>query len=81
MLVERVVVSWVQAWYADCLAAQARGPGATPAALAELERWQEAARPRHLTSLQQLATIRQLVGPAAPAGGAPRLALRLAGVE
>jgi hypothetical protein len=64
LLVERVVATWLQAWYADASYAQAREQQTTPAILRELMRRQESSQRRYLASIKQLATVRKLLKPA-----------------
>jgi hypothetical protein len=61
LLVDRVLVCWLQAQYADASYAQTRGRDATPATMRELMKRQESAQKRYLASLKQLAVVRKLV--------------------
>ena len=74
LLVERILVTWLQVSHADAMAGQARGPGATAAVRQELAKRQESAQRRYLASVKQLAVVRRL-----GAGQLGRPVLRIAG--
>ncbi len=62
LLVERVVMTWLQTAYYDALAAQSGGM--TEARLKLIQRQQDAAHRRHLGALKSLAVVRKLLKPA-----------------
>jgi hypothetical protein len=61
LLVERVVMTWLQVNYFDGLLAQAKGASEAQAKL--LQRMQDAAHRRHLAAVKTLATVRKLLKP------------------
>jgi hypothetical protein len=61
LLVERVVMTWLQTAYFDGLLTQARGASEAQAKM--LQRQQDAAHRRHLTAVKTLATVRKLLKP------------------
>lgn len=64
LLAERVMIGWLQAWYADyaCARLRARNPGL--AALNAAEKRQGSAQHRYLQAVKVLATVRKLCKPA-----------------
>ena len=64
LLVERVVATWLQLYYADAVYAQANKPGVFQSLLQNLQRRQESAQRSHLAAIKQLAVIRKLLTPA-----------------
>jgi hypothetical protein len=65
LLVRRIVANWLQVNYADAIAAQTKGPSATPALLRELRERQESAERRFQAATKQLALVRKLLRPVA----------------
>jgi hypothetical protein len=61
LLVERVVMTWLQVNYFDGLAAQSAG--ASEARLKPIQQQQDAAHRRHLSAVKTLATVRKLIKP------------------
>jgi hypothetical protein len=74
LLVERVVLTWLEATYADAVSAQNAGRSLPPAQADYLQRRQERVQRRHLEAVKALAQVRGLLaragGGAAPGGGA-----------
>ena len=64
LVVDRIAACFLQLQYADVTYAQARDPGASVAALREMQRRQEGAERRYQAALRQLAVIRKLLRPA-----------------
>jgi hypothetical protein len=61
LLVERVVMTWLQTAYFDGLLAQAKGASEAQAKM--LQRQQDAAHRRHLSAVKTLALVRKLLRP------------------
>ena len=64
LVVDRIAACFLQLQYADVTYALARDPGASVAALREMQRRQEGAERRYQAALRQLAVIRKLLRPA-----------------
>jgi hypothetical protein len=64
LLVQRVVVSWLQASYADAAYAQLPGSGATLAQIKAAEQRQGRSQHRLVQSIKMLAVVRRLLRPA-----------------
>ena len=72
LLIERVVISWLQVGYADVAFAQTKPSSA--AQHQALQRRQTSAQQRHLQAVKMLLTVRKLLAPSPGAGEAqPRL--------
>jgi hypothetical protein len=73
LLVDRVVASWIQTYYADAVYAQLKA--ATPAQHTAALRRQSGAQQRYLQAIKTLATTRKLLrpGPSSPVEVAMRL--------
>jgi hypothetical protein len=71
LMVERVMVTWVQAAYSDGLEAQGIAKGEPLRTLTYRARRQAQANRQHLMAIAALATIRKLLPEDAPVGGGP----------
>jgi len=69
LLVDRVVLGWLQAHHADAAAAQAAGRELTPAQFGHLQKRQERAQRSYLAAAKALALVRKLL----PAAAKPRV--------
>lgn len=70
LLIERVVISWLQAVYADVMLA--RTPPGDPRRTDFLQKRKDRAQNGHLAAIKQLATVRKLLQPSRRGGYRPR---------